>query len=257
MHTRRVRGSWRASGSAGCILIESGRFARPWRGVSGEGRRAEDGGGRDAGSACRTPRMRQVRLKADSIRPRPADAVGAHKSGLVRRAGDGFAGFGEERKAALRALGGAYRVKAAVQRTETEEKRGGLAHPPGGGSWRDKASGSAGDALIESGCFARSWQGVSGEGRRAEDGDGRDAGSACRTPRMRQVRLKADSIRPCPADAVGAHKSGLVRRAGDGFAGFGEERKAALRVGGAYRMSGRRAEDGGGREAGRLGTPAG
>ena len=32
------------------------------------GRRAEDGGGRDAGSACRTPRMRQVRLKADSIR---------------------------------------------------------------------------------------------------------------------------------------------------------------------------------------------
>ena len=87
--------------------------------------------------------MRQVRLKADSIRPRPADAVGAHKSGLVRRAGDGFAGFGEERKAALRALGGAYRVGR----------------------------------------------------RRAEDGDGREAGSACRTPRMRQVRLKADSIR--------------------------------------------------------------
>ena len=129
--------------------------------------------------------MRQVRLKADSIRPRPADAVGAHKSGLVRRAGDGFAGFGEERKAALRALGGAYRMS----------------------------------------------------GRCAEDGDGREAGSACRTPRMRQVRLKADSIRPRPADAVGAHKSGLVRRAGDGFAGFGEKRKAALRaLGGAYRV---------------------
>ena len=75
---------------------------------------------------------------------------------------------------------------------------------------------------------------------------------------MRQVRLKADSIRPRPADAVGAHKSGLVRRAGDGFAGFGEERKAALRaLGGAYRMSGRRAEDGDGREAGRLGTLTG
>ena len=157
------------------------------------GRRAEDGDGREAGSACRTPRMRQVRLKADSIRPRPADAVGAHKSGLVRRAGDGFAGFGEERKAALRALGGAYRVKGVVQRTETEEKRGGLAHPPGGGSWRDKASGSAGDALIESGCFARSWQGVS------------DERPPCRGRRWKRCRLSL----PHAADAASALESGF------------------------------------------------
>ena len=54
-------------------------------------------------------------------------------------------------------------MKAAVQRTEVEEMQGGLAHPPGGDSWRDKASGSTGDALIESGRFARPWQGVSGE----------------------------------------------------------------------------------------------
>ena len=48
-------------------------------------------------------------------------------------AGDGFAGFGEERKAALRVGRGASDEAAAVQRTETEEKRGALTHPPGEG----------------------------------------------------------------------------------------------------------------------------
>ena len=51
-------------------------------------------------------------------------------------------------------------MKAAVQRTETEEKQGGLHTRRVRGSWR--ASGSAGNALIESGRFVF-WQGVSDE----------------------------------------------------------------------------------------------